>query len=314
MRSVPASSVASRSAARKLRPQGDEAERRSGRLEDGGRDVRVAGQGLAHRGLVAGVDEDHAARHLVEHARGGRAVEVGDVSLRHVVVPAVEVGTESQHLAPAGGGARDPEGEVGGLRPRRREPDPFRGLDQLLHRLRPAHLPLVARPEVGSAAEGLDDDAVDVRVVVSEHQGAVSPEVVDVLVPVDVPLARSFRPVDVDRVGIELAAVVGDPAREQLPCFLRQLGGAAGAFAVGGLDAGVAESFHEGISVVGSGPIGSGWWVGASGRRSGWPWLRFSGGEGRARAGGRSRPAGHGGARRRLRPFPAVRCERGGHR
>ena len=43
------------------------------------------------------------------------------------------------------------------------------GRHQLLDRLCPAHLPLVARPEVGPAAEGFDDDAVDVRVVVSEH-------------------------------------------------------------------------------------------------------------------------------------------------
>ena len=203
---------------------------------------------------------------------------------------------------------------MGGLGPGRGEPDPLDGRHQLLHRLCPAHFPLVARPEVGSAAESLDDDAVDVRVVVSEHQGAVPAEVVDVLVAVDVPLAGPFRPVDVDRVGVELAAVVGDPAREQLPRFLRQLGGAAGAFAVGGLDAGVAESFHQGISVVGSGPTGSGRWAGVSGRWSGWPRLRFSGGEGRTRAGACSRPAGHGGARRRPRPFPAVRCDHDEHR
>ena len=138
--------------------------------------------------------------------------------------------------------------------------------------------------------------------VVSEHQGAVPAEVVDVLVAVDVPLAgpsagrrRSCRG--------RACGCRGDPAREQLPRFLRQLGGAAGAFAVGGLDAGVAESFHQGISVVGSGPTG----LRAVGRRVG-PVVRLAAatvlrGRRPHRAGACSRPAGHGGARRRPRPF-----------
>ena len=86
--------------------------------------------------------------------------------------------------------------------------------------------------------------------VVSEQQGAVSPEVVHVLVAVHVPLARALGAVHVDRVGIDLPAVVGDPAREQLLRFGGKGGGAAGALAIGGFDPGIAESFHERVSVV----------------------------------------------------------------
>jgi hypothetical protein len=62
-------------------------------------------------------------------------------------------------------------------------------------------------------------------VAVAEDQRAVTALVIDVGVTVDVPLAPPFRPVDVDRMGKEIAGVVGDAAREQpqrFPVALRR--------------------------------------------------------------------------------------------
>ena len=47
---------------------------------------------------------------------------------------------------------------------------------------------------------------------VAEEERAVAHPVVDELVAVHVPLARSQRALHVDREGLEMAAVVGDPA------------------------------------------------------------------------------------------------------
>ena len=77
------------------------------------------------------------------------------------------------------------------------------------------------------------------RVAVAEQQRAVAAEVVDVLVAVDVPLARAFGAGGIDGIGQQRAAVVRQAGRDDLARALVQLGGAARAGAEFGLDLGV---------------------------------------------------------------------------
>jgi len=70
----------------------------------------------------------------------------------------------------------------------------------------------------------------------AEQQRAVAAEVVDIAPAVDVPFARSLGPRDVDSIGLDVARIVRDPAREQIGGALRALGRAGGRGAVGGDD------------------------------------------------------------------------------
>ena len=56
----------------------------------------------------------------------------------------------------------------------------------------------------------------------AEQHGAVAAEVIDILVAVDVPLARARGARNVDRIGVEVARVVGDAARQHLMGALEQ--------------------------------------------------------------------------------------------
>ena len=52
--------------------------------------------------------------------------------------------------------------------------------------------------------------------VMSKEEGAVSPDVIHVLIPVHVPLPRSFGAINVDRERLEEAGLVRDPAGEDV--------------------------------------------------------------------------------------------------
>ena len=85
-----------------------------------------------------------------------------------------------------------------------------------LHQLGPAHFHLVRGAPV-RALRHLGLHRLDHgRMRVAEQQRAVPAEVVDVLVAVDVPLARSRRARRIDRIGQQRAAIVGQPGRDDL--------------------------------------------------------------------------------------------------
>src|SRR5438445_566903 len=93
-----------------------------------------------------------------------------------------------------------------------------------LHELGPAHLELVrgapVRAERRLALHRLDER----RMRMAEEQRAVAAEVVDVLVAVDVPLARAGSARDVDRIGGSRTRIVRE-ARRQHAAGLRIEGG-----------------------------------------------------------------------------------------
>jgi hypothetical protein len=59
----------------------------------------------------------------------------------------------------------------------------------------------------------------DPRIVVTEQERPVAHHVVEQLVAVDVPLARSVRAVNVGREGLDVAAVVVDAAGDHAACL-----------------------------------------------------------------------------------------------
>ena len=73
----------------------------------------------------------------------------------------------------------------------------------------------------------------------AEQHGAVAAEIVDIFVAVDVPFARALGPGDMDRIGVEVARIVGDAARQHLAGALKQRTGARRPGLVVGDDGGI---------------------------------------------------------------------------
>ena len=95
------------------------------------------------------------------------------------------------------------------------KPDPFCRWDKAADALRPLQLELV-RGSVVRAARQLGHHSLDHgRVAVAEQQRAMASDVVDVLISVHVPLARSGRARHEWRVRLEVAAYMGDAVGEQ---------------------------------------------------------------------------------------------------
>src|SRR5919108_2655393 len=96
---------------------------------------------------------------------------------------------------------------------------------------------------MGAALERALDGGGDPRVVVAEQERAVAAVVVDVAIAIDVPFVGAFGPLDVDAVGLEVAAVMGDAARQQTAGLRGERRRARRPLAIGGFD----------------GQIGAGW-------------------------------------------------------
>ena len=111
--------------------------------------------------------------------------------------------------------------------------------DQPVDQLGPAHLQLVRRAPMRAEPHLPLDRLHDRGMAMTEQQRAVATEVVDILVAVDVPLARPGSAGRVDRVRQQGAAVVRQPRGDHLagPCV--ELGRAPRARPVLRLDPGI---------------------------------------------------------------------------
>ncbi len=76
----------------------------------------------------------------------------------------------------------------------------------------------------------------DARVVMAQQQRAVPAVVVHVLVAVDIPLVRSLGAIDIYRVGVQVARIVHDAARQHLPGAPSERLGLGGPLAISGDD------------------------------------------------------------------------------
>src|SRR5258708_14632581 len=97
----------------------------------------------------------------------------------------------------------------------------------------------------------------DARMVVPEKERAVAAEIVDVLIAVHVPFARALGVVDIDAVGLHVAGIVGDPARQELlglGCETRRFWRP---LSIGRDDLGVGEGIGHGQSAPGDAPHAS---------------------------------------------------------
>ncbi len=188
---------------------------RAGRLEDHGGDV-AGREGLAHRGGVAGGDDCERVVEALGDAGGVRVRVVEAQPADDEVVPAVEVVLELHDALAAGVGAGEAQRHHRGLGARRREAHALGARHHLQHLLAPLDLRVVRGAEVRAAVERRADRVHHLRAVVAEQQRAVAADVVDVLVAVDVPLARPARAVDVDRPRGEGAGVVRDAGGEDV--------------------------------------------------------------------------------------------------
>ena len=166
------------------------------------------------RGVVR-LDQDDVGSDVGKHADGRRAVEVLFDAERRMVVPAVEVGLEAHDLALPGRRAGEAHREERRFGPRGREAHAFGGGDQFLYQTRPFDLQLVPCGKVHALAQLRLDCRHDVGMLMAQQQCAVSAVVVDVLVAIDVPLARTHGAIDVEPIGPGAPRVVDDAAWQQ---------------------------------------------------------------------------------------------------
>ena len=137
-------------------------------------------------------------------------------------MPAVEVALEAHDPVLAGMRPGEAECHVGRLGAGRGEAHALRTRHQLAHDLRPADLALVIGARMGAVRQRLPNRVEHLRPAVTQQQGAVAAGVVDILVAVLVPLARALGPGDVDAVRLQIARVVDDAGRQELPGFGRE--------------------------------------------------------------------------------------------
>src|SRR5436305_6014194 len=90
--------------------------------------------------------------------------------------------------------------------------------------------------EMGAAVERLVHRCQHGGMVMAEQQGAVAAEIVDILVAVDIPFARPLGALDIDAVGLDVAGIVGNAARQDVIGLGGETLGASGALAIGGDD------------------------------------------------------------------------------
>jgi len=143
-----------------------------------------------------------------------------------------------------GEGARKPQRQVRGLGAGRGEAHAPGARDQALHELGPAHLGFVRGAPVRALRHLLLHRLDHGRMRVAEQQRAMPAEIIDVLVAVDVPLARSRRARRVDRIRQQGAGIVGQPGRNGLAGLFVELRGAGGPGAVLGLDPRIGQRLH----------------------------------------------------------------------
>ena len=188
---------------------------------------------------IVGRQQDRLLDEAGRNAGGHAALEVRHGTRRHAVVPAVEVADEADHLGFAREGAGEPQRQVRGLGAGAGEAHHLGARHQAIDQLGPPHLQLVrgapVRAERHLPLDGLDDGGMPV----AQQQRAMAAEIVDVLVAVDVPLARARRAGGIDRIGQQRAAVVRQSGRQHFSRLLIKLGGTPRARPVLGLDLGV---------------------------------------------------------------------------
>ena len=127
----------------------------------------------------------------LQHADAWAAVEVIVHAERDLVVPAVEMRLEAHDPALARLRARKPHRELRRFRARRREPHALDRGHHVADQPRPLDFELVRRGEMHALPELLLDRLQHFGMLVPEEQRPVAAVVIDVLVAVDVPLARA---------------------------------------------------------------------------------------------------------------------------
>ncbi len=208
----------------------------AGRLEDDRRHL-VVFQQLAHVVDVVARRDERRRERAGRHAGGGRNLERILHRGHERVVHAVEVALELDDVIAPGEGARHAHGQRRRLGARQREAHALGARHDLAHQLGPAHLELGAGTVVQPLLRLLGDGLHHRRVLVAQHQRAVSAPAVEVLVAVHVPLAGALGAVHVEGERREVAAVVRGAARH----------GGAGALVQGlGLRAGLGVLLLDG--------------------------------------------------------------------
>ena len=192
----------------------------TGGLEDDGSDVVVGFQGALEGTQIASGQDNHGVPRTLGNS-GSAPVRAG----HGIVVPAVEVVLELDDLILPGEGTGEAEGHQGGLGAGAVEAHFFDVGHEGLDGVGPADFLLGVSTKMGALGHLFGDGLYDVGVGVTQKQCAVSHDVVDVFVAVDVPLEGSLAMGDVKGEGGSVAVVVGDSRWELTEGFLILLGG-----------------------------------------------------------------------------------------
>jgi hypothetical protein len=206
------------------------------RLQDD-RCHRVLVEQLAHVGDVVAPRDERGLERAGGDAGRGRDLE-GVLHRGHEhVVHAVEVALELHDVIAPGEGAGDAHGQRGRLGAGQGEAHALGAGHDRADQLRPPHLELGPGAVVQPLLRLLGDRLHDGRVLVAQHERAMTAPAVEVLVAVHVPLAGAVGARDVERERREEAAVVGGAAGHGLAGALEEglrPGAGAGVFLLDG--------------------------------------------------------------------------------
>src|SRR5258708_2075131 len=131
-------------------------------------------------------------------------------------MPAVEVRCKSQDGGLACVGSGDAQRELRGLGSGDGKSHSLGAGNQLPDPARPLQLQLMSSAVVDSSRDLFPHRRHHFRMSVAQDQSAMSAEVIDVTVAVDVPFAGAFGAVDIDGMRPQVADIVGDPAGKNL--------------------------------------------------------------------------------------------------
>ena len=190
-----------------LRGEWDLAEACAGRFENDGGDIVALLADRLHECDVVGWADDRAVDHASQYPRRDRGVVES-----HLVMPAVEVWSESQNDGLPCVSSGNPQRELRRLGSGNGKSDALGAGNQLPDPVRPLQLELMSSAVVDSARDLLPHRFHHLRMAVAQDQSAMAAEVIDIAVVVDVPLAGAFGAGDIDRMGHQIADIVGDPA------------------------------------------------------------------------------------------------------
>jgi hypothetical protein len=135
-------------------------------------------------------------------------------TMHHIVVPAVKVTFEAENSMTACEGSCQSNRQQSRFGPGVNKSYALGRWNEFLDKFGPLDVQRMVVPEMRSAQDGFVDCGHDVRVSMSQQQGAVSPQEINILIPINIPFATAFSAFDVQRDRFKMSKIVAHSATQ----------------------------------------------------------------------------------------------------